>query len=217
MKSNEVPAQRGTAGSKRAARLSPEERRNQLLATAVHVFADKGIGQAVHKDLAAASGVSVATTFHYFPTRQDLVDSVLQEVGRFLIEDFVEPRVAVSDELGAEAIRSMIISFSEAIDDFEQYVHVWMQWSAAAKQDCWAAYKVFHGATVSKIGELVARGIQDGSVGERVRPELAGEMIMGCARVVAQMKFSGDSNIQILELVDSFVSGYLSGGVAKDL
>ncbi len=213
MRSKNAPVKSGSAGSKRAARMSPEERRDQLLSMAVHVFSDKGIGQAVHKDLAAAAGVSVATTFHYFPTRQDLVDMVLTEVGRFLIEDFVEPRVARTDESGADAIRSMIISFSKAIDDFDQYVHVWMQWSAAAKQDCWPAYREFHRATVSKIGDLVSRGIQDGSIGEGVCPELAGEMIMGCARVVAQMKFSGSSNAQILGLVDSFVSGYLSGRI----
>ena len=41
----------------RAARLAPAERRAQLLACALHVFARRGLGRATHADVAAGSNL----------------------------------------------------------------------------------------------------------------------------------------------------------------
>src|SRR5690348_6718582 len=67
----------------RAPRLAPTERREQLLTCALRIFARRGLGEARHAEIAKEAGVSVATTFFYFPTRTDLVTAVLDEVERF--------------------------------------------------------------------------------------------------------------------------------------
>jgi len=67
-------------------RLPPEERRAQLLATALEVFARRGFGRAGHAEIAEAAGVAVSTVFVYFKTREALVGAVLAEVGRFYLE-----------------------------------------------------------------------------------------------------------------------------------
>ena len=56
----------------RAPRLAPEARRAQLLASAMRVFARRGIAAARHAELASEAGVAVSTTFAYFPTREEL-------------------------------------------------------------------------------------------------------------------------------------------------
>ena len=61
-------------------RLAPEERKRLLLNDAVEVFAARGIGRGGHTEIAEMGGVSVATVFNYFNTREDLVDAVLNEV-----------------------------------------------------------------------------------------------------------------------------------------
>ena len=67
----------------RARRLSPTERRTQLLTCALRVFARRGLGEARHAEIAKEAGVSIPAVFFYFPTRADLVDAVLCEVERF--------------------------------------------------------------------------------------------------------------------------------------
>jgi AcrR family transcriptional regulator len=64
-------------------RLSPGARRAELMACALAVFARRGLGEARHAEIAAEAGVSVATVFVYFPTREALVDAVLDEVDGF--------------------------------------------------------------------------------------------------------------------------------------
>ena len=64
----------------RQKRLSPEQRREQLLACAIMSYADLGVMRAGHGDVAKCAGVSTATVFNYFPTREALTQAVFQEV-----------------------------------------------------------------------------------------------------------------------------------------
>lgn len=61
-------------------RLSPEQRREQLLACAMMSYAELGVMRAGHGDVAKCADVSTATVFNYFPTRQALTQAVFQEV-----------------------------------------------------------------------------------------------------------------------------------------
>src|SRR5262245_6016768 len=66
----------------RAARMAPEDRRDQLLECAVQVFARRGLGRGGHAEVAEQARVAVATVFAYFKTREDLQVAVLAEVAR---------------------------------------------------------------------------------------------------------------------------------------
>ena len=65
-------------------RLPPKERKRLLLDYAIDVFASRGIGRGGHTEIAELGGVSVATVFNYFNTREDLVNDVLNDVDGLL-------------------------------------------------------------------------------------------------------------------------------------
>lgn len=67
-------------------RMPPEERRAQLLAIAIDVFAERGLGAARHAEIAERAGVAVSTTFVYFPTRERLVEDVLAALASFFLD-----------------------------------------------------------------------------------------------------------------------------------
>ena len=60
-------------------RLSVEERERQIVDGAIRFFAEHGM-DAQMRELAQAIGVTHALVYHYFPTKQALVDRVYQEV-----------------------------------------------------------------------------------------------------------------------------------------
>ncbi|WP_262690921.1 TetR/AcrR family transcriptional regulator [Kordiimonas aestuarii] len=108
-------------------RLSPEERKGQLLEAAVQLFAEKGIGEAKHADIAKRTGVSVATTFVYFPTRDVLIESVLDEVAvrNLAIFDEVDP-----EGLGAAELLTALAEHATArAEEDRAYAQVWLNWS----------------------------------------------------------------------------------------
>lgn len=69
---------RSTAPPRRERR--KEERPAEIVAAALQVFADKGFGAAKITDVAQLAGVSKATVFVYFPTKEDLFRAVAQAV-----------------------------------------------------------------------------------------------------------------------------------------
>ncbi|HWC99261.1 MAG TPA: TetR/AcrR family transcriptional regulator [Candidatus Sulfopaludibacter sp.] len=58
-------------------RLHAEERRRQLLETALDFFSRRGFGGTTTKEIAAAAGVTEAIVFRHFPSKQALYQAVL--------------------------------------------------------------------------------------------------------------------------------------------
>ncbi len=63
----------------RRRRLSPEDRERMIVSGAIHYFAEHGFDGET-RALANSIGVSQALIFHYFPTKEALIDRVYQDV-----------------------------------------------------------------------------------------------------------------------------------------
>ncbi|MFJ3956710.1 TetR/AcrR family transcriptional regulator [Arthrobacter sp. NPDC090010] len=74
------------------ARLSPEERRAQLIATGVNFLADHSLDELTMDELARRAGVSRPLLFHYFETRQGMQLAVVIKARDSLLV-FTEPRL----------------------------------------------------------------------------------------------------------------------------
>ena len=96
-------------------RLQPEERKRLLLTNAVEVFARRGIGRGGHTEIAEIGGVSVATVFNYFKTREALVEAVLEEVESFLLN--LAEAVYAEEDNPLEAIRLHVKAFLNACEE----------------------------------------------------------------------------------------------------
>lgn len=192
----------------RAPRMAPDARRGQLLAAALRLFAEKGIGEARHSDLARAAGVAIPTVFHYFPSKPELVQATLAEVSRFLLEEIVAPYEARA-EPAPRVVEHILLAFCEAIDTHPDHIRVWLEWSVALRAGLWDSYLGFYHAALGRIGTLLAQGKAAGAVDPDVREEHAARVIVGLAHMIAQMKFSGSTRDQIRHTVHSLVHGYL--------
>ena len=62
-------------------RLNANDRRSQILAAALDVFAELGFHGARTRDVAERAGVSEALLFRHFPTKEDLIRAILESVG----------------------------------------------------------------------------------------------------------------------------------------
>ncbi len=70
-----MKAQSGKPNLKQA---QAEERRLQILSTALTVFAEKGFAGASIKDIAQAAGISQGLMYHYFAGKEDLLDATVE-------------------------------------------------------------------------------------------------------------------------------------------
>jgi TetR/AcrR family hemagglutinin/protease transcriptional regulator len=140
------------AGRKRASRLSPQEREQQLLQLGVKAFAEKGIGNAKHADIAKAAGISVPTVFDYFPTKDALVNGILEEVAR----EFKAIYAAIDTD--GDAREALLVSgrlLTLLVREKPEYARVWLMWGAIYSEDIRAGYQVLEKIFLRKATALL--------------------------------------------------------------
>ena len=74
----------GTAGGGGARGAAPGEgsaTRRRILQIALSLMAQRGVDGTSMRDLASAAGLNVASLYHYFPSKRDLLEAVLVEHG----------------------------------------------------------------------------------------------------------------------------------------
>lgn len=192
----------------RASRLSPAARKQQLLQCALQVFAERGLGEGRHAELAELAAVAVPTTFHYFPTREDLLQATLDEVARFLLADVVKPNVE-SDEPAPLMIKKILLSFTDAIDHHPHHIRVWLEWSSSVRDGMWDLYLLFYGKAIKAIQRILKSGQRKGEIHADIDTSDAARIIVGMAHMITQMRFAGNSRATVEHTVDSLVKGYL--------
>jgi TetR/AcrR family hemagglutinin/protease transcriptional regulator len=188
----------------RRRRLAPAERRAELLGVALAVFARRGIGRATHAEVAEEAACSLATTFVYFPTRDDLVGAVLGEVERFYTE-----MMAVEHGRGLpgrRAIRHYVDAFTDSVGSRPDYARVWLEWSTAIRDEIWPRYLAFQERIVAALATTIGRAKSEGAVSTDVDGDEAARLMVGAAHMLAQMKFSGQPDEKISHFVGTLMT-----------
>ena len=184
-----------TAPSPARRRLSPAARRAQLLDCALRAFAEEGLSRAGHGRVAELAGVSVPTVFHYFPTREVLVDAVLDTVEEYftsLAED-----VHARDESVPDVLVRHGLAFLESADTHPDHIRVWLDWSTAIRNHVWPRYLAFQERLVGIVAETIERGRRHGETPAHVDPDSAARLFVGNAHMAAVMKFAPDPGLDL--------------------
>jgi len=169
-------------------RLQPDERRAQLVRCGLSVFAERGIRRAVHADVAKVADCAVSTVFLYFPTRDDLVESVLSEVERFYVE--LAEQVHASQAPAPEVLLEHGRRFRASIESHPDHAYILLDWAASVQSSVWQGYLDLVERMVKNHRSTIERGIREGSVERGVDAEAAARIIIGYAQMSAQMKLS---------------------------
>ena len=172
----------------RANRLSPEERRSQLLACAVRVFGRRGLGRGGHAEVASEAGVAVPTVFSYFKTREDLRNAVLDAVRDFYEE--MADRYHRSGRPAARVLLDNLLAFAASIDSHPDHGRILLDWSTAIREEVWPMYLEFYDRMVRKLETTIRRGQKEGSIPADLEVESTAFMLVGSAFMVGQMKFT---------------------------
>lgn len=182
-------------------RLPPQERKKQLLEIAVDVFADRGISVARHAEIADRAGVSVATIFFYFPTRDQLVDAVLSETEKVFVE--LPEIIDVNPEIGV--IRRLLINFMAYIEKYPGHSRILFEWSASIREDVWPRFLKLQDQLIENMAAQIAEERIDQPTQAMATSEEIARLLMGVAYTLYIMKFAGKPDREVNRFVDGLV------------
>lgn len=175
---------------RRRTRLSPEERRAQLLNCALSAFAEHGIARATHSHVASRAGVSIPAVYSYFRTRDDLVAATLAEVEVFL--DRLIMASLMRDELSAiDALMTLARLFADSVEEQPDRIRVWLDWSTGTGSEHWAAYLKVLARLHSATEAVIRRGQKANDIPGWIDPIAAARIYIGGGHTLALMTFEG--------------------------
>ncbi|MDH3685030.1 MAG: TetR/AcrR family transcriptional regulator [Myxococcales bacterium] len=167
-------------------RLPPEERRAQLLAIALDVFAERGLGAARHAEIAERADVAVSTTFVYFPTREQLVEDVLDEVARFFIERLEQAHG--QEKPCVDILREVGEGFLDLLHTHRSHVLLWLEWGAAVRDEVWPRYRAFTERAVAITRRTLERGQREGAVAPDADTESLARLFASSSQSIARLQ-----------------------------
>ena len=170
------------AAPQRRRRLPPEARRAQLLDVALSVFAEMGIERAGHADIAKRVGVSTATVFNYFPTRDALVDAVLEEA-KVRIDRMFEDIGPLSDD-PVKRILQGAAAYQRVVEDSPDLVKMFLKWGVSFDPDIRPRYLAYQKSVLQRLVKLLP---------ESEDPMTEARLLYAAANSMAVMLFDGES------------------------
>ena len=187
----------------RARQMAPEERKLLLLDLAIQAFAEKGIDAAKHADVAKAAKVSVPTVFSYFPTRQALVEAVLNTVGEFYCQ-LVKHSLEADTQL--DRLYLSAADMVEAVELHPSYVKVWLMWSTHFAPEMQALFQTYEARILDMLCEVIF--IEDNKKFSRQEKQDRARLLLGAGGMLAQLAFRGEKRarqeIFIKNVIDNF-------------
>ncbi len=192
-------------------RLTRQQRKAQLTDCAVRAFAVRGIGRAVHADVAELAGVSVPTVFKYFPTREDLLEAVFGEVTRFFLDLARDAYSSQSDPLGAMVDHGR--AFVDAVVHNSDHVKLWLEWSASIREGTWDRYLETRQPVLDMIASAVRSGYDKGTIPAVLDPDIVARGVFAVAyELVTLVHTPGKSVDDAYELIDKIADAMRGRG-----
>ena len=192
---------------KRAPKLSPEKRREQLIDCAIEIYANYGIEGARRSHVALRAGVSVPTVYAYFDGRESLTEAVLNRVESRIVE--IVWTAAAEGGLAFDKILNVARAFSNTVERDSAIMKIWLDWSTAFENATWSLYEDLQSKVANLFCEIISNGQTSRELSPELDPEIAAYIIIGGGQMAAQMKLTSPAAIDIEVFLHQLVAGAL--------
>jgi AcrR family transcriptional regulator len=146
---------------------SKSARRNELLALAARLFAERGVRATTVRDIADAAGILSGSLYHHFDSKESIVDEILRG---FLDDLFGRYREIITSGLSArDTLEALVITSYESFDRWHSAVAIYQAEAKRLSGTSRFAYLDEYNREFRELWrDVLARGVEDGSF----RPDL---------------------------------------------
>ncbi|WP_428646186.1 TetR/AcrR family transcriptional regulator [Roseibium sp.] len=184
------------------------ERIPQILQAAMEVFARDGLASARMEDIAKRAGISKATVYLYFKTKEDLVSALLDA---FLEEALAE--LQASSEAGgspASALMNWSSKTTARLTATKAYANLGLEFMALAARHAAtkAALATYYEAYTDAVEDLIASGVASGEF-RQVNSAEAAKSLVALLEGLHLLWLVSDGKVDIETDTRTALTGYL--------
>src|SRR5512138_3025071 len=137
------------------------EKRARLLGAAIRLFVKQGIAHTATAEIAREAGVAAGTLFLYFPSKQDLIDALVMQIGQ-------EQSAAIRSQLqpGLTARETFWTIWHGSVDWFLEHPEAY-QYNQQVREGGIVTPEVVQASaqTLSYYFEAIQKGLAEGAIG----------------------------------------------------
>ncbi|MFY9397335.1 MAG: TetR/AcrR family transcriptional regulator [Desulfomonilia bacterium] len=186
-----------------------EQRRERILECAMKIFAEKGFQDATISEISKAAGVSDATVYEYFKSKEELLFSIPQEITE---RSMAETQKVLPYLRGAEAkLRALVqryISTYESNPEYTALIMLHLKTSRNFLQT--EAYRTVTTAA-RQLLSCIQEGVEEGVFRKDTDPFLVRAMILGTIEHLFTRRHLMGSPTNLISQVDPLVDLILEG------
>jgi AcrR family transcriptional regulator len=198
-------------------------RKEQLVAAAYEVFADKGYHDAGIADIAAVLGLGHGTFYRYFENKRDILDHVIDFAVRRVLSSLTVEDVAHVDtaaEFRVQLTRFGDALFSQVVNDDPRLLKMLVLEAAAIDEELLQRVLGLIESTVATFTTVLAEAAERGFIRPSLDRESAARALVGCASaaVLAELRGAGmtaDARRRYVDTVVSLICDNVDPGTAR--
>lgn len=192
-------------------KMSPEERRDQIISVAANLFDESGFAKTTMDDIAKAIGIAKPTLYHYYSSKDQILHAIHEEFIDILIErhELRAPAGLRPEQLLLEAMADIL----EIMETHRGHVRVFFEHHRELPPDARASVRAKRARYEAIVEDLFVAGVKSGSFRD-VDPKLATLATFGMCNWAYQWYRPGVSQ-RPRELAYQFWN-FLMFGVAAD-
>lgn len=186
--------------------MEKNETRTEIIDAAMELFANKGYHETTMSDVVEASNTSKGTVYYYFDNKQELFETMINDVISRLYNSF--ERIAEKDCSVREKLKKMIeVHANFYKKNYKLAFSIFMEGKkidADCKEEIWRWHKKFN----SLVENVMKDGVEEGLLKDK-NLKLMSFSFLGLTNSFGPSVFEGDYDVN--ELVDYTIELFLQG------
>ncbi len=193
-----------------------EFRTREILAAARRLMQSRGVEAVTMGEIAASAGVAKGTVYLYFPGKDQLVQSLISQVGQNILAD-IEAVVSGSGAplTKVQEVAAVLLDYlMRERDLFPVYARDLLRGGRGADQGYWLHMQELEDRFVTLVNRLFAVGIESGQF-IRANPRLLTFMLRGLVRAVGYYQLTEGQEKAVKEALPVLLT-LLSSGLIRE-
>ncbi len=190
--------------------MTVEERRRHILDVAAELFVRLGYAVASMGDIASAVGIAKPTLYHYYSSKEEILDSIHDEFANLVIA--LQERRIGSALAPEQLLLEVMVDIFELVHSHRSYLKVFFENHSALSADSMVRIKQKRARYQGMVEDIVRRGNDSGAFGN-AEPRLVALAIFGMCNWAYQW-YDPEGPLSPRELAIQFWS-YLVRGITS--